>query len=273
MREVVQNHSSTEQAQWGLGRRPPTSSMVGVEGFPESSTDPLQQDQERPLRGQAMKSVTPRIRFSLAALMGAVAVVAFACAALRSASDLWASAALTLAVSLLFVGMLGVLFCRPQTRAFWSGFELFSWGYLVLVFGPWFNTNVGPQLLSTKLLGYVHEKVHSATAGGGQSAGNGMAILDYDNDGRLDLYVSNYVSNTLNAPAVQFTGAPNKPTVLYRNLGNGQFANVTASALGIFPVSTWENFQRVGHSLLALAIALAGGLLARWIVATRLERT
>src|SRR3954449_7348645 len=43
--------------------------------------------------------------------------------------------------------------------------------------------------------------------------GMGAAVGDYDNDGRPDLYVTNYGSNTL-----------------YRNNGNGTFSDVTARA-------------------------------------------
>ncbi|MCH7527436.1 MAG: VCBS repeat-containing protein [Planctomycetes bacterium] len=43
--------------------------------------------------------------------------------------------------------------------------------------------------------------------------GIGCAIGDYDNDGRLDLYVTNY-----------------GPNVLYRNNGDGTFSDVTAAA-------------------------------------------
>jgi hypothetical protein len=202
-------------------------------------------------------------------MMGAVAVVAFACAALRSASDLWASTALTLAVSLLFVALLGVLFRRGESRAFWTGGALFGWGYLLLVFGPWFNTNVAPHLLSTKLLGFVFENAHSTPASVlVAGAGSGVAYGDLDGDGWVDLYVSNLP----NASPMEVTRRLRTPTVLYRDLGNGQFVNVTATALGIVPGATSENFYRVGHSLLALALALSGGLLARWFYAARGER-
>jgi hypothetical protein len=54
----------------------------------------------------------------------------------------------------------------------------------------------------------------SGTAGSSSKAyKTGVAVGDYDNDGLLDLFVSAY-----------------GPDILYRNLGNGKFADVTATA-------------------------------------------
>jgi hypothetical protein len=54
----------------------------------------------------------------------------------------------------------------------------------------------------------------SGTAGNGSKAyKTGVAVGDYDNDGLLDLFVTAY-----------------GPDILYRNLGNGKFADVTAVA-------------------------------------------
>ena len=85
-----------------------------------------------------------RLQFSLVWLLGLVVAVAFACAALRSESAVWASLAFSLCLGVLFVGLLGVLFGTGERRAFWAGFAVFGWGYLFLVFGPWFSGSFGP---------------------------------------------------------------------------------------------------------------------------------
>ena len=95
----------------------------------------------------------------------------------------------------------------------------------------------------------------------------GLAYADFDNDGKMDLYVANN----------------SQPNVLYLNKGNGTFEDVTASA-GLNPagnqvtgsgsiflnnlswlkgsIGTTENFVRIGHSLLALIAAFLGGQLS-----------
>ncbi len=80
--------------------------------------------------------------------------------------------------------------------------------------------------------------------------GNGATFLDYDRDGRLDLYVGNYFPESLPDPATgktkrldlwdpfttrvmheSFTRARNGGrNVLYRNLGNNKFEDVTEQA-------------------------------------------
>jgi hypothetical protein len=68
------------------------------------------------------------------------------------------------------------------------------------------------------------------------------AFLDYDRDGLLDLYVGNYVQYTIETDkkCVSATGARNycgpevyrgEPDRLFRNTGNGRFADVTDTAL------------------------------------------
>jgi hypothetical protein len=66
----------------------------------------------------------------------------------------------------------------------------------------------------------------------------GACFLDYDNDGWLDLFVGKYVAyddeyNRKHAKPNDFPGPlafPPTVSQLYRNLGNGKFTNVTASA-------------------------------------------
>ena len=90
----------------------------------------------------------------------------------------------------------------------------------------------------------VGEKAH--VAGSGKAWGTGCAFVDYDRDGKLDLIVANYVdydSATALAPGERPScmwkgvpvmcgprGLPWAKNILYHNLGNGAFEDVTTNA-------------------------------------------
>jgi enediyne biosynthesis protein E4 len=86
----------------------------------------------------------------------------------------------------------------------------------------------------------------AGVAGSGKDWGSGCAFVDYDRDGRLDLVVANYVDfdfSTAPAPGERASciwkgapvmcgprGLPGAKNSLYRNLGDGTFADVTTKA-------------------------------------------
>jgi enediyne biosynthesis protein E4 len=86
----------------------------------------------------------------------------------------------------------------------------------------------------------------AGVAGDGKAWGTGCAFVDYNRDGRLDLMVANYVNfNFSSAPspgngaycmwkgvAVMCgpRGLPGSKNILYENLGQGKFADVTQKA-------------------------------------------
>ncbi len=88
--------------------------------------------------------------------------------------------------------------------------------------------------------------VEAGVAGTGKEWGAGCAFVDYDRDGRLDLIVSNYVHfdlATIPKPGDGVMciwkgtpvmcgprGLPWAPNVLYHNLGNGKFADVSKAS-------------------------------------------
>jgi hypothetical protein len=90
----------------------------------------------------------------------------------------------------------------------------------------------------------VSEKAH--VAGSGKTWGTGCAFVDYDRDGKLDLIVANYVDfDSATAlepgerPSCMWKGVPVMcgprglrwaKNILYHNLGNGTFEDVTTKA-------------------------------------------
>jgi len=90
----------------------------------------------------------------------------------------------------------------------------------------------------------VSEK--AGVAGNGKTWGTGCAFVDYDRDGKLDLMVANYVDYDAamalapgERPSCMWKGVPVmcgprglpwSKNILYRNLGNGTFEDVTKNA-------------------------------------------
>jgi enediyne biosynthesis protein E4 len=58
-----------------------------------------------------------------------------------------------------------------------------------------------------------------------ESMGGGAAFFDFDNDGRLDIYLV----NSYNVDEAR-KNSPRPPAALYRNLGNGKFEDIAAKA-------------------------------------------
>src|SRR5437879_4942414 len=90
----------------------------------------------------------------------------------------------------------------------------------------------------------VSEKAH--VGGSGKAWGTGCAFVDYDRDGKLDLFVANYVDfdvSTAPGPGERASciwkgvpvmcgprGLPWSKNILYRNKGDGTFEDVTTKA-------------------------------------------
>src|SRR3954451_23898489 len=106
-----------------------------------------------------------RLRFSIRGVMGSVLFAGVGVAALRSATDWWASGLFTATLLGLSLAALFAAYRRGPRRAFWSAFVAFGAGYLVLAFGPWCETSIRPRLLTTKILDAFFPMVHPVTGG------------------------------------------------------------------------------------------------------------
>ena len=144
-----------------------------------------------------------RLRFNIANLLGVILVLGVGFAALRESSDLWESGVFTLMLAALLISILLAVHRTESKRAFWIGFALFGWIYLGLSLVP----SIESRLITTKALAYLDSEVP-------RSIPAGVAHVDFDNDGKLDLLV---VNNS-------------QPNTLYRNQGNVVFEDVTAVA-------------------------------------------
>ena len=90
-------------------------------------------------------------------------------AALRNASELWASAAFTVTVAMLSAAVLGILFARSEDASvFCTGFAITGWIYLLVAFSPWFRPPGNPDpppLLTTKLMERFYPAVQRSADG------------------------------------------------------------------------------------------------------------
>ena len=215
-----------------------------------------------------MKDWVPKIRFSLATLMAVVAIVATACAALRFASELWASTMFTLALALLCVALLGALFSQASARSFWAGFALVGCLYLIMVFGPWCSMNVSPHLLTTKLVDWLHPKLQpSSPPGTGVVAGQ-VKVWDATTGQQI------HPLNGGTGPVLSLAFSPDGKMLASQNCASCHNTAITAvGSKAAVVVASREDFQRVGHSLLASLVAFSGGMLARFFLARQRGRS
>jgi hypothetical protein len=189
-----------------------------------------------------------RFRFTIRGLLIVVVFVAMAVAALRAADAAWDIAVFSLAGSTLLAATLFAVHRTGEKRAFWLGFALFGWVYLAASV----HEAVEPRLLSTKVLAYLDSKVPEryvldevTIQGLGQTAGSARPH-------RLTGY-----SRTLNATV-------SRSAISLWDAATGKLLSG--------PGASTEHFIRIGHALVALLAAFAGGTLSRFLFATEHER-
>ncbi len=181
-----------------------------------------------------------RPRISIAGLMVVVLAVAVGMAGLRFASPEWSGGMLTATLGLLGVGILGTCFRKGSRRAFWAGFSLFGWGYLIVSVGPWFASEIEPNLITRQGLAVLHAFMHEGR--------------EFD---RATVTVGS------NAP---FQTIQNKLADLKsRGIDNVKLkmsSDPNSAMSTLILTANFADFMRIGHCLFALIAGGIGGMIA-----------
>jgi hypothetical protein len=204
-----------------------------------------------------MRSAKPTI----AALMVVIFIAALGFAALSRPSRLWAAVMFSTATAMLTLALVGALCASGRARAGYLGFAVTGWTYLLLQYGPFFETQVGPYTLPTAILDvaypiFVPQEVVTPSPAPPPGAGGMMT--------GMMLGTGQYIAAGGAAgppggsgPAGVFTPAsplgPTSPLQAWTAIDRGFWGGT----------STCGSFYRIGHSLFALVIACVGAIIAR----------
>jgi hypothetical protein len=99
-----------------------------------------------------------KFRFSIRAILIATGYTAIAVAALVNPTKPWLGVMYGITVAMLFFSLLGMIYRTERARAFWTGFALFGFGYLGLIFGPF--SELSAKLPTSLVLEYTLYKFH-----------------------------------------------------------------------------------------------------------------
>jgi hypothetical protein len=192
----------------------------------------------------------PRFRISLASMLGIVAVMAMGLAGIVSASTLWTTVAATVTLALLLSAAIAARLLDGLERAFWAGFALFGWTYLLLVNWDWVGGPFGHDL--TAGLSDVAEVMFAEVTVTAPPQPPPMPALGQTPPS---------ASPNSNRPLVNPVPTPVTPV-----LSNSQYLELVRARqikLG--------NFVQIGRMFLALLFGLLGGVIARTIAQARVD--
>ena len=97
-----------------------------------------------------------RLRVSIAALLGGIALFGVAFAALIHPSPLWGNTFYSLTLGTLTIAVLAAIYGRGRRRAFWVGFSTCGWAYFLATFGPSSISHMESDLVTTAILDILY---------------------------------------------------------------------------------------------------------------------
>jgi hypothetical protein len=202
-------------------------------------------------------------KLSIAALMVLVLFAGVGLAALARPSRLAAASLFSGALGALTVALVGTIWTRGLSRAFWSGFALGGGTYLLLQYGPFCETQVGPYTLPTAAIDLLYAAISPpersqviasvGTWGGSVSTGTTVPSSAGIPAG------GNTTMTVMAAGGSGYLAAPPAPP-----LSPWQAWTAIDQGQGWTGTATPQSFYRIAHSLLAVLFGLVTGLLAVW---------
>jgi hypothetical protein len=217
----------------------------------------------------------PLWRFTLRQFFIGIALIALSCVALRGASSWWVSAMLGLTLFVLTTSLLLVAYRRGAERAYWAGFAIFGWVYVLMLILGW--TMVGGPLRTSGLFTdklsrvsydwlYAQATTPAMTGSssgsygyggygsvGGSSDSSGMASGMEGGD------MSGEGAYGSSMPGV--AGSPGAPP--------GYGGPIGQPPPPAYKPPSKDHFTNVAHGVWALLLAACGGWLARLIYVTQ----
>jgi hypothetical protein len=166
------------------------------------------------------------LRFSLAALLLLLAIVAIGLAGLVNANVAWQQAIATTTVILLMGSSVAAVYSRPS-KPFCGGFAIAGWTYLLIAMST-FGAATRDAMATTTVLQQLQLMVH----GNGTKPPQGVV-------------------QTLNGITLSLQGSGVQPNTRWVSLANPNGSQTTV-----------ELFYAIGHSLWAILFGCLGGLLA-----------
>jgi hypothetical protein len=100
-------------------------------------------------------------------LLAATALVALGCLALLKSTPLLAAAMMGAVALTLVAAVVLTLYRSGDRRAFWAGFAIFGWSYLLICYGPVFTENYSPfgsgRMVTARLATALYDRIHVTT--------------------------------------------------------------------------------------------------------------
>jgi hypothetical protein len=208
----------------------------------------------------AQESALPWWRFSLKQLLLAMAYVALGCVALRSANTTWVGAMVGLTWIALAASLLLAMYRDGQDRAFWVGFAVAGWLYLLLpVFGWSFMSNLqGNTVITTRISHWAYDWLYAQPLPA-PASGFGPPMSGYGGSmGSAD-------GSMMGGPG---GGMPGMGGMSGMGMG-GMPGGPGGPPFPTFSGPSREDFTNVSHALWTLLLAFCGGWFAQWLYATR----